>query len=174
MTLADEELIRRAQCGDREALRHLVEAHYTTMFRFACKYCGNRQDAEDVTQQAFIKLAQSLGQFRHEAAFTSWLYRLVINCARDWHKHQLRHTHDEPREVATRGGAEPAVMLDQVLSLVDQMGAGFRETLALVVGEGLTHAEAASILSVKESTVSWRVHEIRKRLNAVVHSGVSA
>ena len=63
-------------------------------------------------------------------------------------------------------------MLHQVLALVEQMGAGFRETLALVIGEGLTHAEAASILAVKESTVSWRVHEIRKRLNAEIQPGV--
>ena len=172
MTVDDEDLIRRAQQGDRVAFEQLVEAHYTTMFRFACKYCGNRQDAEDVTQQAFIKLAQSLVQFRHEAAFTSWLYRLVLNCARDWHKSQRRHSHEEQLEEAAPGNAEPYVMLHQVLALVEQMGAGFRETLTLVMGEGLTHAEAASILAVKESTVSWRLHEIRKRLNAEVQPGV--
>src|SRR5690606_6203368 len=126
----------------------------------------------DVTQQTFIKLAHSLGQFRHESAFTTWLYQLVINCARDWYKSQRNHGHAEAPEESAPGGAEPAVMLDQVLVLVERMGAGFRETLALVVGEGLSHAEAASILAVKESTVSWRVHEIRKRLNAEIQPGV--
>lgn len=173
MTVDDKDLIRRAQQGDRVAFGQLVDAHYATMFRFACKYCGNRQDAEDVTQQAFIKLAKSLGQFRHESAFTTWLYRLVINCARDWYKRQRTHSHEEQLEETAPGNAEPSVMLDQVLVLVEQMGAGFRETLTLVLGEGLTHAEAASILAVKESTVSWRVHEIRKRLNAEIQPGVS-
>jgi RNA polymerase sigma-70 factor, ECF subfamily len=173
MTADDEDLIRRAQSGDRAAFGQLVEAHYTAMFRFACKYCGNRPDAEDVTQQAFIKLAQSFGQFRHESAFTTWLYRLVLNCARDWYKRQRTSNCEDAPEESTPGNAEHAVMLDQVLALVEQMGAGFRETLALVVGEGLTHAEAALILAVKESTVSWRVHEIRKRLNAEIQPGVS-
>lgn len=68
--------------------------------------------------------------------------------------------------------AEPAVFLRQVVGLVEQMGEGFREVLTLVLGEGLTHAEAALVLEVKESTVSWRLHEIRKRLNAGVQSGV--
>ncbi|MEM6582598.1 MAG: RNA polymerase sigma factor [Pseudomonadota bacterium] len=173
MTVAEVELIKRAQRGERDAFRLLVQMHYPTLFGFACKYCGNRQDAEDVAQQACIKLARNLGQFRHESAFTTWLYQLVINCARDWHKHERRHAHDEPQDYAIQDEAEPAVMLDQVLSLVSQMGNGFRETLTLVMGEGLTHAEAASILAVKESTVSWRIHEIRKRLNAEVDSGVS-
>jgi RNA polymerase sigma-70 factor, ECF subfamily len=173
MTTDDEDLIRRAQSGDRAAFGHLVDAHYSAMFRFACKYCGNRQDAEDVTQQAFIKLAQNLGQFRHEAAFTTWLYRLVINCARDWHKRQRNDSCEDMPEESVPDTAEHAVMLDQVLTLVEQMGGGFRETLALVVGEGLTHAEAALVLAVKESTVSWRLHEIRKRLNAEVQPGVS-
>jgi RNA polymerase sigma-70 factor (ECF subfamily) len=182
MTQDLQEIIRRAQRGDREAFSHLVEAHYAAMFRFACRYCGDRQDAQDVTQQACIKLARSIEQFRFESAFSTWLYRLVINCARDWHKAQrLRRFGErggerggewcgergsELEDAAARDNAESAVMLRQVIALVEQMGEGFRESLVLVLGEGLTHAEAAAILEVKESTVSWRLHEIRKRLNA--------
>ncbi len=174
MTIDADEFIRRAQAGDREAFARVIDDHYDVMYRFACKFSGNRQDAEDITQQACIKLAKSIGQFRFDAAFTSWLYRLVINCGRDWYKAQ-RSRQDEPStsvcpEEVTSDGAEPSVMLHQVLALVDKMGEGFRETLALVAGEGLTHAEAAVVLTVKESTISWRLHEIRKRLNAEIQS----
>ena len=55
---------------------------------------------------------------------------------------------------------------------MEQMGEGFRESVVLVLGLGHTHAEAAQILEVKESTVSWRLHEIRKRLNTQVQPGV--
>lgn len=168
MTADTDETIRRAQSGDRAAFAALIDDHYEQMFRFACKFCGNRQDAEDVTQQACIKLARALGQFRFESAFSSWLYRLVINCARDWYKAQKNTLNITAPELEALDAAEPTVMLHQVLALVDNMGAGFRETLALVMGEGLSHAEAALILAVKESTVSWRLHEIRKRLNAEV------
>lgn len=167
-----EDTIKRAQRGDRNAFARLVEEHYAAMFRFACKYCGDRRDAEDVTQQACIRLGGGIGQFRFESAFSTWLYRLVINCARDWHKAQARHAAGELPELAADGGEEAAVMLRQALALVEGMGEGYRETLVLVIGEGLTHAEAASVLAVKESTVSWRVHEIRKRLHAEVQPGV--
>ncbi len=165
MTTDNNDQIRRAQGGDREAFARIVDAHYERMYRIASHYCGNRQDAEDITQQACIKLARSIQQFRFEARFSTWLYRLVVNCCRDYYKaqkpnHELLDTDD----VVTLK-ADHIILLQQVLSKVDSMGEGFRETLSLVIGEGLTHAQAADILAVKESTVSWRLHEIRKRLN---------
>lgn len=165
MTQELQETIRRAQRGDRDAFSRLVEDHYASMFRFACRYCGDRQDAEDVTQQACIKLARVIGQFRFESAFSTWLYRLVINCAKDWRKSQRAGLREELDDLPTEDRVESSVLLRQVIGLVEQMGEGFRESLVLVMGEGLTHAEAAAILEVKESTVSWRLHEIRKRLN---------
>ena len=65
----------------------------------------------------------------------------------------------ERREVALGSGE-----MNQVLGILDDMAEGFKETALLVHGAGLTHAEAAGILSIKESTVSWRLHEIRKQL----------
>lgn len=172
MTQELQETIRRAQRGDRDAFSRLVEDHYASMFRFACRYCADRQDAEDVTQQACMKLARAIGQFRFESAFSTWLYRLVINCARDWHKSQRAGLREELNDVSTGDPVESAVLLRQVIGLVEQMGEGFRESLVLVIAEGLTHAEAAAILEVKESTVSWRLHEIRKRLNGGLSAGL--
>lgn len=169
-------LIRAAQGGDSQAFSQLLESCYGSLYRFAYRWCGNKADAEDITQQACIKLAQSIGQFRFEAAFSSWLYRLVINCAKDWYKSQNRHQHEaiddwseaaddwiEP-ERAPDQTAENRIYLQQLLRLLDQMAEGFKETALLVHGEGLSHAEAAAILQVKESTVSWRLHDIRKQL----------
>jgi RNA polymerase sigma-70 factor, ECF subfamily len=170
MSVADQtELIRSAQSGNGDAFAQLLADSYDSLYRFAYRWCGNKADAEDITQQACLKLAQSISQFRFEAAFSSWLYRLVINCAKDWYKSQNRHQHDniddwiEP-ERAPDQAAENSIYLQQLLRLLDQMAEGFKETALLVHGEGLSHAEAAAILQVKESTVSWRLHEIRKQL----------
>ncbi|HEY0893537.1 MAG TPA: RNA polymerase sigma factor [Cellvibrio sp.] len=170
MSNADQPgLIRAAQGGDGSAFAQLLADSYDSIYRFAYRWCGNRTDAEDITQQACIKLAQSIGQFRFEAAFSSWLYRLVINCAKDWYKSQNRHQHDniedwiEPERTPDQT-AENRIYLQQLLRLLDQMAEGFKETALLVHGEGLSHAEAATVLQLKESTVSWRLHEIRKQL----------
>lgn len=167
-----KEQIEQAQAGDRQAFSQLIDQHYSVMFRFACKFCGNRSDAEDVTQQACIKLARAIGQFRFEAAFTTWLYRIVINCAHDWQRKVTPEAEsDESSQPTMEENPDSGVMLRQVLQLVSQMGEGFRETVVLVMGEGLTHAEAASVLDIKESTVSWRLHEVRKRLSVALPQG---
>ena len=165
--MQDDALIRRAQQGDAQAFEQLLEDYYDTMFRFAYKWCGRREDAEDVTQQACMKLARSLKQYRFESAFSSWLYRVVVNCAKDWGRSQARHTADEDPEqhqpVSNGAAVEKRVYGWQLLQQLDQLADGLKETLLLVHGEGLSHAEAARVLDVKESTVSWRLHEIRKQ-----------
>jgi RNA polymerase sigma factor (sigma-70 family) len=171
----DEALIREAQAGDGRAFEQLLERHYETLFRFAYKWCGNRADAEDVTQQACIKLSRSLAQFRFESAFTSWLYRVVINCARDWARSQQRHV-SQPIESASEvvsesPSVEQQVYLWQLLHRVDALPDGIKETLLLVHAEGLTHSEAAKVLDVKESTVSWRLHEFRKQYSLSQEQG---
>ena len=167
----DEALIRAAQAGDGAAFEQLLERHYDTLYRFAYKWCGSRADAEDVTQQACMKLARSLDQYRFEAAFTSWLYTVVVNCAKDWARSQGRHSAAPletegtvAEEAATASdGVEHLAFLRQLLQRLDGLPEGIKETLLLVHAEGMTHGEAAAVLGVKESTISWRLHEFRKQ-----------
>jgi RNA polymerase sigma-70 factor (ECF subfamily) len=171
-------LIRRAQGGDVDSFARLVDRHYDTIYRVAWKWCGHRANAEDIAQLSCIKLAASLAQFRFQAAFTSWLYQLVVNCARDWQRAQQRHEHDalpenEPTSDAAR--TEDYIYLAQLLEQLDELGEGMKETALLVHAEGLSHAEAGQILGVSESTISWRVHAIRKQMNqreALMSGGV--
>ena len=174
----DEALIRAAQAGDPEAFEQLLERQYDTLYRFAYKWCGNRADAEDVTQQACLKLARSLGSYRFESAFTSWLYRVVVNCARDWersqgrhHKPGIKHAEMDNEPTAAGSSVEYRVYLWQLLHKLDALPEGIKETLLLVHAEGLTHGEAARILEVKESTVSWRLHEFRKHYRLSIDQG---
>jgi RNA polymerase sigma-70 factor (ECF subfamily) len=163
----DESLIRRAQGGDAASFAELLDLHYDTIYRFAWKWCGHAANAEDIAQQACLKLAASIGQYRFQAAFTSWLYRLVVSCAQDWQRSQQRHEHDElseeePMEYSSR--PEDGIYLSQVLAQLENLGEGMKETALLVHAEGMSHAEAGAILGVSESTISWRVHTIRKHM----------
>ncbi|WP_075188289.1 RNA polymerase sigma factor [Teredinibacter haidensis] len=162
-----EALIKAAQAGDSAAFESLLQIHYDRMYRFACKWCGNPTDAEDITQQACIKLARSLAQFHFKSAFTTWLYRIIVTCAIDWHRGEERHEHTElsAAETLNQSSEHSGIYLQQILKRLESWGEGFKSTLLLVLGEGLTHAEAAQVLEVKESTVSWRLHEIRKKLS---------
>ena len=163
-----QDLIRRAQSGDADSFAQLLDLHYDTIYRFAWKWCGHEANAADIAQLACIKLAGSLAQYRFQAAFTSWLYRLVISCAQDWHRGQQRHEHEDLAEDETDGDAsrtEDQIYLMQLLEQLALLGEGMKETALLVHAEGLSHAEAGQILGVSESTISWRIHVIRKHMN---------
>ena len=172
--MTDSVLIKRAQQGDRDAFERLLVMHYDTIFRFALKWTAHRQNAEDIAQLACMKVAKSLSNFKFESAFTTWLYRLVVNCAIDWQRSQARHeTHrahaddtlawlnSQPSREAT---PELNAHLCSLLAWLENVGDAMKETALLVFGEGFNHREAADILNIKESTVSWRIHEIRKQL----------
>ena len=172
----DDALIRAAQSGDADAFEALLEAHYDTLYRFAYKWSGNQADAEDITQQACIKLVGALSSYRFESAFTSWLYRVVVNCAKDFARSQGRHDGEDFEVAAEQGageaqGPEHHAWLWQLLGKLDGLPEDTKETLLLVHAEGLSHAEAAAVLEVKESTVSWRLHEFRKRYRLAMDEG---
>lgn len=167
----DKEWVRRARGGDRAAFAALVEAHYDRIFRFACKWCGNRADAEDITQEAAIKLGRAIHTYDGRAAFSSWLYRLVINCAIDWQRRTARHKNasvDGAEALAVADGmdAEAALYARQKLAQMDVLPEKERTALLLVLGEGLSHGEAARVMACKESTVSWYIFEARRKLAA--------
>jgi RNA polymerase sigma-70 factor (ECF subfamily) len=164
----DTTLIKQVQNGDRAAFEALLRTHYDVMYRTAYKWCGNRTDAEDITQNACIKLARSIDTFRFQSAFSSWLYRLVINTAKDWAKARPPRTMNpelEPdRSEAPTG--ETNVYARQVMAYVRTMPDREQAALHLVFSEGLTHREAAVVMECKESTISWYIHEARKKLQS--------
>jgi RNA polymerase sigma-70 factor (ECF subfamily) len=92
---SDASLVRRAQAGDREAFRVLVERHSRSVFRLAFRLTGNEHDADEVVQESFIRAHRRLERFESRSTFSTWLYRIAANCAVDL----LRgRRHDEPLE----------------------------------------------------------------------------
>ena len=173
---ADEKaLIRRAQKGDRDAFEALLRRYYDVMYRIAYRWSGSKADAEDITQNVCIKLARSISSFRFKSAFLSWLYPLVINTAKDWARQQNSYATASNGEAEFEGAvapvAEDKVYARQVLDYLGRLPEKEREALYLVFGEGLTHQQVAVMMKCKESTVSWYVHEARKKLHAFQSMG---
>ena len=164
----ETDLIKRAQSGDRGAFEALLRAHYDVMYRMAYKWCGNKADAEDVTQNACIKLARSIDRYRFESSFLTWLYPLVINTAKDMAKARARRpvADDPDADHPVAAAAEEKVFTNQVMAHVRTLPDKEKEALYLVFAGGLTHREAARVMACKESTVSWYIHEARKKLQS--------
>ena len=112
---------------------------------------------------------QQIGSFRGEAKFSTWLCGIVVNACRDLKRRRRSFAGLTDRLAVVAGlarGPDGRDLHDAmwVRSAVARLPAAYREAVVLVAGQQLTHAEAAEILGVAEATVSWRMHEARRRL----------
>lgn len=166
----EQELIRRALDGQRRALDALVAEHYPMMFRVAYRWCGNKTDAEDVTHDAFLKFAENLTRFRGDSSLRTWLYRITINTARDWQRRRRKRHHAALHDDLHADGAaaDDNTYACEIMRHVGALPENERAALLLVAGEDLSHAEAAKILGCMESTISWRIHSARRKLQHLI------
>lgn len=176
--IENDELIRRAVDGDRGAFAVLIEQHYDKIYGIAWKFSGNKEDAEDITQDVVIKLARVLKGYRFDAAFTTWLYRVAVNASKDFLRSRNRKTDREmpiKEEILPVNEERQDTKLEvkEILGAVDKLPEGQKEVIMLVCWEGLSHKEAADILGCAETTVSWRLYEARKRLTQIVGGGAN-
>lgn len=173
----DAELIGRARDGDRKAFGALVERHYDFVHRVAWRWCGSRADAEDIAQEVCVRLARAIRAYRGTGAFTTWLYAVTLNAARDFARRTARDTARAEaygvHALATGGGAvegpdEDESEADALWLAVRELPDKQRDAVLLVYGEGLTHAAAGEALAISEATVSWHIHEAKKRLKVLM------
>ncbi len=165
----DAALVTAAQSGDRAAFSTLIERHYDRVHGLAWQLTGSRTDAEDIAQDVCCALVQRIDSFRGEARFSTWLCGIVFNACRDLRRKRRSFAGltDRLAVLAGIGRGRDAVDLHDTMwirSAVSRLPATYRETVVLVAGQQLTHAEAGAILGVTEATVSWRMHEARRRL----------
>ncbi len=168
----DAALVRRARGGDRGAFAALVERHYERIHRLGARVLGDGGEAEDLAQDVCAGLAAKLGSYRGDSLFSTWLYRVVVNAARDAlrrdavrRRREGEHAEAEALRRAARAEREgERAWLRRAMARLPE---DLRTTAVLVLGEGLSHAEAGEVLGVSEATVSWRMHELRKRLRAM-------
>lgn len=172
METSDENLVTLAQTGDAAAFSALISRHYDLIHRIGYRVLGSQTEAQDMTQDLCLALASKIQSFRADAKFTTWLYRVAMNAARDrLRKRVTRRKASEgwgDFEANTRAAAaENRAQLDWLNQAMTTLPEDLRETVALVLGEDLTHDAAAAILNISPGTVSWRMSEVKKHLRAL-------
>ena len=178
----DEERVRRILEGDEEAFRRLIAEYHPLAYGLAYRALGDREDAEEVVQDAFIKIHGALGGFRGESSLKTWVLRIVwrlsLNRRRDrarspWRRLGLHRSDEEAGErlsAAAGEGPEARLLTRETRRLVrqqiDELPAALREVLILHSFEQLGYEEIARVLDVPVGTVSSRIHGARRRLAA--------
>jgi RNA polymerase sigma-70 factor (ECF subfamily) len=172
----DDGLVAAAIAGDRDAFGILLRRHYNRIHGLAWQLTGSRADADDIAQEVCCTLVEKIGGFRGEAKFTTWLCGIVVNACRDLRRRRRSFSGFTDRLAILTGLARAPDGRDLhdaiwVKSAIARLKPAYREAVVLVAGQQLTHAEAAAILGVAESTVSWRMHEVRRLLGTDHNEG---
>lgn len=177
--LEDESLVNLALAGDREAYRKLVEKYQARLFFCAHEILKNREDAEDVVQEALVKAYFSLSSFKRESSFYTWLYRIVVNLSIDLRRRLGRRgaeildeldegkivsaltdtISDAPSDIVFR--KQQIAMLSRALTELTEEQ---REVVTLREFDGLSYNEIAEALQISIGTVMSRLHYARKKI----------
>lgn len=174
---SDQALVDRARQGDQESIRLLVEKYERRVIGLAWGLLGSRQDAEDVAQEAFLRAFRSIGAFRGQSSFRTWLFQIAINASRTYRRTR-EGRHEDAKGGAMDFDATPAagsleravITRDRVRRALATLPVELREAVVLRDVNGLDYREIAEALDVPMGTVESRIFRGRARLKQALDS----
>lgn len=166
----DDATVKAGAGGDRAALRQIYEATADRVFRLMVRMVG-QQDADDLTQQTFVRAFTKLDQFSGESKFETWLYRLATNEAL---QHLRREKHRRTEELVVEPTADQTDHVEQdervamVRQALDQLDPELRAIFTLKEESGLSYQDIAATLGIPEGTVGSRLNRARRELRRLI------
>jgi RNA polymerase sigma-70 factor, ECF subfamily len=161
----DAILVQAAQDGDTDAFEAIVRNHQAGVYRVALRMLGSRADAQDVTQETFVRAWRSLGRFRSNSTVSTWLYRIVTRRCLDVIAARRTTEHlDEDLQTSAAGPSETAERrerLQAVTRAIAMLPAEQRAALVLREFESLSYQEVADVLGTTVPAVKGRIHRAR-------------
>ncbi len=163
-----QDLIAESLRGSNKARYQLYQLYSKAMFNVCFRMMNNREDAEDMLQEAFIQAFQKLDTFRNESSFGTWLKTITIHTcinAMNKRKVDLRYMDDLHRfETAEEEPEEALYTTENIMEAVNQLPEGGRIVFSLYLLEGYDHGEIAQILSITESTSKTQYMRAKRRV----------
>ena len=168
---SERELVEACRRGERDAFRALFEIYRDRIYSIALRYSGDEAAAMDISQDTFLKLFASIRHFRGDAAFQTWIYRLVVNSCFDHKRRTRRMVPLATAFLATlRASADSLADLlrsevrTSVRTAVDRLSPSLRMVIVLRYTEALSYEEIATVLGCSEGTVASRLNRAHKAL----------
>lgn len=170
--IVDEAILEGCIAGKRSAQSKLYKMCASTMMGVCMRYTSNRDEAEDVVQEGFIKVFQRISTFRREGSFEGWIKRIMINQALNHYRKNRKQPYhsiiEEIDETQILDMEEPEpldpVPADLLLNMIQKLPEGYRMVFSLYVFEDYSHKEIADVLQVSESTSKTQLLKARRLL----------
>ena len=168
MSEDDLRLARACADGDSDVFATIYVRHGERMKSIAYHQLGNVSDAEDAVQETFLKVHRAAASYNGEAAFTTWLYRILINTCYDMLRKRSRRVRETPIDDLVAAGHAANAVDDikrmALRTLLHELPEQRRTVFSLFEIEGLSHAEIAGILDITEGNSKWILFSTRKQL----------
>src|SRR5947209_7332102 len=168
---SDRELIEACRRGERDAFRALFEAYKDKVYSIALRFSGDESVAMDIAQDTFLKLFSTMADFRGEAAFSTWVYRLVVNACLDHKRRAWRMIPIADELIAILRAPCDSLrsmlhseMRERVRSAVETLSPDMRITVVLRYTEGLSYDQIAEAMGCSAGTVASRLNRAHKAL----------
>jgi len=162
----------RCLAGDHAAFQNLVDRYHRPFFTFALRVLGNREEASDAVQTAFVKVYENLGTFDQGRRFFSWAYRILVNESLNVRRAQWPSEPIDPNLVADSSSpledVERKERRHQVQAAILQLPVEYRDVIVLHYFSGLAYEEISDTLGVPQKTVKSRLYTARQRLAAAL------
>ncbi len=176
--VSNSELVKKSQLGDKSAFEELVKRHQELVISLSFKLTGNRELANDVAQEAFIRAWKAIGKFRGDSTFGTWIYRITVNTAwtlrKKAKKHYSLNIEDTQEPVIVDEKKDPElVAINSDLSLVlrkalNQIPLEQRIIVELKNIEGRSHKEIADYLDISVTAAKVRLHRAHQKLRNIL------
>lgn len=166
----DSELVERVRAGDGPAFDLLVGRHMKRAFAVAYRLLGQREDAEDLVQEAFMVALEKIDTFQTGRSFAPWFYRILVNRGLNARKSRsLRRMEELPTEISDHAHsplreAERSELRDQLTEAMATLPPRQRAVVELFEVEGFSSLEIAEIMQLSDGTVRWHLHQARGKL----------
>ena len=176
--ISNSELVRKSQLGDKAAFEQLVIRHQDLVFSLAYKLTGNREMANDVAQEAFIRAWKAIAKFRGDSTFSTWIYRITVNTAwtlrKKAKKHNTLNIDDTYEPIVIDEKKDPELVainsdLSSVLvNALDKIPIEQRIIVELKNIEGRSHKEIADYLDISVTAAKVRLHRAHQKLRQIL------
>lgn len=171
----DHQLIEGCKDGDPRAQRKLYELHHPKMLGVCIRYAPNRDEAQDILQEAFIKVFKSIKSFKGKGSLEGWIRKVVVNTALEHYrknKQQRMETDIEHESlmVVSRDNAQDELQMEDLLQFIQNLPSGYRMVFNLFAIEGYSHEEIAKQLKISINTSYSQYHRARALLQKVLLS----